>query len=219
MGRVLILLGPPGAGKGTQAARLGESLGLTHVSTGDLFRTHLEHDTPVGQRARAYMDKGELVPDEVVLEMLTHRLAERDCSEGCLLDGFPRTRPQAEALEQVVLERGWTLQAISLEVPNRVLVERLSGRRMCRRNGEHIHHVRFGPVPRVEQRCNECGGELYQREDDSAEVVLHRLEVYHRSTEPLMDFYRDRGVLSVVDGDRAPEVVLAEIERLAQEAA
>jgi len=218
MGRIVIMLGPPGAGKGTQAARLSVQLDLVHVSTGDLFRENLGRETPLGLKAREYMDKGALVPDELVLEMLEQRLTLDDCREGCLLDGFPRTQPQAEALERLVAERGWSVSAYNLEVPDGVLVERLSGRRVCRSDGSHIQHAVFAP-PRVEGRCDTCGGELYQRDDDNEEVVGKRLEVYHRQTAPLLEFYSARGVLSAVDGNRAPETVLADLQRLAGEVA
>jgi len=218
MGRVLILLGPPGAGKGTQAARLGRRLGLPHVSTGDLLRENLERGTELGLGARAYMDQGELVPDALVLDMLRARLECEDCRGGCLLDGFPRTLPQAQALARLVAEQGWRMLAISLEVPDGVLLERLSGRRVCRRDGAHIQHVLFSP-PRQAGRCDVCGGELYQREDDRPGVIGRRLEVYRLQTAPLLEFFSALGVLSVLDGNRDMERVLIEIERLAQEAA
>jgi len=218
MAQVLILLGPPGAGKGTQAARLSALLGVPHVSTGDLLRAHLARGSELGQLARSYMDRGELVPDETVLKMLQERLAQTDCRAGCLLDGFPRTLPQGEALERMVAEQGWKVRVINLDVPDSALVERLTGRRLCRRDGSHIHHLRYSP-PRTPGRCDQCGGELYQRDDDHAEVVARRLEVYRAQTSPLLDFYRARGVLRALDGDRAPEAVLAELQRLTQEAA
>lgn len=218
MARVLILLGPPGAGKGTQAARLSALLGLPHVATGDLLRAHLARGSELGQLARRYMDRGELVPDETVLKMLRERLALDDCRAGCVLDGFPRTLPQGEALERMVAEQGWQVRVVNLDVPDAVLVERLTGRRLCRKDGSHIHHLRFAP-PRTPDHCDRCGGELYQRDDDRAEVVARRLEVYRAQTAPLLDFYRARGVLRALDGDRAPEAVLAELQRLTQEAA
>jgi adenylate kinase len=218
MGRVLILLGPPGAGKGTQAARLSALLGVPHVSTGDLLRAHMARGSELGLLARRFVDRGELVPDETVLRMLQERVSSADCESGCVLDGFPRTLPQGEALERLVAEQGWSVRVVNLDVPDAVLVERLTGRRLCRRDGSHIHHVRFAP-PRTAGRCDQCGGELYQREDDRSEVVARRLEVYRAQTAPLLDFYAARGVLRAVDGDRAPEAVLAELQRLTQEAA
>ncbi len=218
MARMLILLGPPGAGKGTQAARLGERLSFPHVSTGDLLRQHLRMGTTLAERARGYMDRGELVPDELVLEMLSERIEAADCGPGCVLDGFPRTLPQAESLEALLERRGERVRALDLEVPDEVLVERLTGRRVCRQDGAHIQHLRFSP-PRIPGRCDRCGGELYQRSDDQAEVVQKRLEVYHRQTAPLLDFYARRGALTSIDGDRAPDAVLSDILRWAREAA
>lgn len=218
MGRVFILLGPPGAGKGTQAARLSARMELRHISTGDLFRDHLARKSPLGEKARGYMDRGELVPDVLVLDMLRERVAQPDCRNGYVLDGFPRTVPQAEALEGLVAEQRGTARALSLEVNDRVLIARLTGRRVCRRDGSHIHHVVFSP-PAKAGVCDTCGGELYQRQDDSEQVVGRRLEVYREQTAPLLDFYAQRGMLRSIDGDRAPETVLADIALWAQGAA
>jgi adenylate kinase len=218
MRRVLMLIGPPGAGKGTQAERLSARVGLPHVSTGDLFREHLRKSSSMGARARDFMSRGALVPDDVVLEMLRERVGREDCGQGYLLDGFPRTLPQAQALDEIVLAQDGKVRALLLEVPDEMLVERITGRRLCRRDSAHIHHLRFSP-PRVAGVCDTCGGELYQREDDRADVVAHRLEVYRRQTEPLVDFYGDRGDLARVDGNRPPDQVLADLVRWAQEAA
>lgn len=218
MARVFILLGPPGAGKGTQAARLSARMALPHISTGDLFRDHLARKSPLGEKARAYMDRGELVPDALVLDMLRERVSQADCRAGCVLDGFPRTLPQAEALERLVAEQHGTARALSLEVADRVLIARLTGRRVCRRDGSHIHHVLFSP-PAVDGVCDTCGGELFQRSDDTEQVVGRRLEVYREQTAPLLDFYAKRGILQSIDGDRTPETVLADIARWAQGAA
>ena len=212
--RVLILLGPPGAGKGTQAARLSARLGLPHVSTGDLFRENLSRGTPLGLRAKGFMSEGKLVPDEVVLEMLFDRVSRPDCAEGYLLDGFPRTLGQAEALERRLGRRA-RVQVIDLDVRDEALADRLTGRRTCRSCGR-IYHLRNAP-PKAEGRCDACGGELYLRDDDRAEVVGKRLAVYRQETQPLEDFYRSRGVLVEVDGDRAPDQVFRSLEEAAAE--
>jgi adenylate kinase len=218
MTQVLILLGPPGAGKGTQAARLSARMALRHISTGDLFREHLARKTALGEKARGFMDRGELVPDSLVLDMLRERVSQPDCRDGYVLDGFPRTVPQAEALERLVSDQRGRARALSLEVGDRALIARLTGRRVCRRDGSHIHHVLFSP-PAQDGVCDTCGGELYQRADDTEQVVGRRLEVYREQTAPLLDFYAQRGILESIDGDRTPEIVLADIARWAQGAA
>lgn len=204
MSTVLILLGAPGAGKGTQAERLCRELSLPHISTGDLFRANLGQGTELGKRAQEYMNAGKLVPDEVVIDMLFDRVSQADCAGGYLLDGFPRTLPQAEALE-ARLPADASVRALALEVPDDELVGRLTGRVTCRDCG-NIHHLKFSP-PAKAGVCDACGGELYQREDDSLEVVSKRLAVYREQTAPLVDFYTERGVLSQVDGNRAPDAV------------
>jgi adenylate kinase len=210
--QIVILLGPPGAGKGTQAARLASRRSLPHVATGDLFRENLSQGTALGQRARKFMDSGALVPDELVLEMLFDRLSRADCAKGCVLDGFPRTIPQAEALEKR-LPPGTKLTVLSLVVPEKALVERLTGRRTCKQCG-NVHHLRFAP-PKAAGKCDKCGGELYQRTDDSPEVVKKRLEVYRAQTEPLIEFYANRGLLQEIDGDRSEEEVFGDLLRRA----
>jgi len=204
MSTILILLGPPGAGKGTQAERLCSELSLPHISTGDLFRANLGQGTELGQRAKQFMNAGQLVPDEIVIDMLFDRVSAEDCAEGYLLDGFPRTIPQAEALE-ARLPADASVRALALDVPDDVLVGRLTGRVTCRDCG-NIHHLQFSP-PAKAGVCDACGGELYQREDDSEAVVSKRLAVYREQTAPLVDFYTKRGVLSQVDGNRAPSAV------------
>ena len=215
--RVVILLGPPGAGKGTQASRLSVELGLPHVSTGDLFRENLAQGTELGRRAKSYMESGRLVPDELVLEMLFDRVARPDCAEGYLLDGFPRTLPQAQELERRLAASGASVQVLDLAVPDAALVERLTGRRTCSGCG-NVHHVRYAPS-RVAGRCDKCGGELKQRSDDTPEVVEKRLAVYRQQTQPLEGWYRSRGVLHDVDGDRAPAQVFESLKRAASEGA
>lgn len=214
--RVIILLGPPGAGKGTQAARLGAALSLPHVSTGDLFRENLKNDTALGQKARGYMDKGLLVPDELVLEMLFERVSKPDCSKGYLLDGFPRTIPQAEALEKRLNQRGARVQVLNLQVPDALLLERITGRRSCRNCG-NIQHLKYSP-PKAAGKCDKCGGELVQRSDDTAEVFGKRLAVYREQTQPLETFYSKRKLLVDVDGARTPESVFTDLLQKAQPA-
>lgn len=203
MANVVILLGGPGAGKGTQAVRLGEKLGLAHISTGDLFRENLKNDTPLGRQAREFMDSGRLVPDSLVIEMLFDRVAAPDCADGYLLDGFPRTEPQAVALENALGEL--KPQVLNLEVADEVIVQRASGRRLCR-GCSAIWHATFN-APSKPGVCDTCGGELYQREDDQEEVVRERLNVYHAQTAPLVEFYSARGLLVGVDGERSPSEV------------
>jgi adenylate kinase len=210
MARVLILFGPPGAGKGTQASRLSAALGLPHVSTGDLFRENRSQGTPLGKQAQTYMDAGQLVPDEVVLDMLFDRVSRPDCAEGYLLDGFPRTIAQAEALEKR-LRREDRLSVLDLLVPDAVLLERITGRRSCKACS-NVHHVRTAP-PKTAGKCDKCGGELVQRTDDTADVFGKRLAVYREQTQPLERWYASRGVLVEVDGNRAPEAVFEELRR------
>ncbi len=203
MQRVLILLGPPGAGKGTQAVRLSAALGLPHVSTGDLFRENLKAGTPLGREARGYMDAGKLVPDELVIAMLFDRVTKPDCARGFLLDGFPRTVAQAKALDQRLA--GFDVRALSLQVADSILLERLTGRHTCRACG-NVHHERFSP-PTAAGKCDRCGGELYQRSDDAREVVENRLSVYREQTAPVESHYAAQGKRLAIDGDRAPDQV------------
>jgi adenylate kinase len=212
MRRVVILLGPPGAGKGTQAARLGRDLALPHVSTGDLLRDNRARNTALGLQARSFLDAGKLVPDALVLDMLFDRVAQPDCANGYLLDGFPRTLAQAEAFEKA-LPAGTRVLALNLRAGDDVLVERLSGRRTCAACG-NIQHVRFSP-PRVADRCDKCGGKLVQRSDDRPEVVQERLEVYRRDTQPLEAFYAARGCLTHVDGSKPSDEVYAVLRKAA----
>jgi adenylate kinase len=197
----IVLLGPPGVGKGTQAERLEKELDLPHVASGDLFRENLRQDTPLGWEARTYMDRGELVPDDITIAMVRARLEAPDCRQGVILDGFPRTVAQAEGLKEVFSALGWKLDVVfNITAPEEELVSRLSGRRICR-DCQTPYHVRFNP-PKKEGVCDVCGGELYQREDDKRETVRKRLKVYHEQTAPLIDYYREAGLLQVIDGDR-----------------
>lgn len=211
--RAIILLGAPGAGKGTQAVRLSEACSLPHISTGDLFRANLAEETPIGKKAKSYMDAGKLVPDDVVLEMLFDRVAAPDCAEGYLLDGFPRTLPQAEALDARLAKiDGIEVLACDIKVGEDVIVERASGRLLCRACG-NIQHLTF-KAPAKEGVCDACGGELYQRSDDRPEVVRERLQVYRAETAPVADFYKAKGVLHAVDGERHPDQIFEELREL-----
>lgn len=210
--RILILLGPPGAGKGTQASRLSAELGLPHVSTGDLFREHRKQGTELGKRAQEYMDSGRLVPDDLVLDMLFERVAQPDAARGFLLDGFPRTLPQAEALEKR-LGTGAQVRVLDLRVGDKVLVERLTGRRMCKGCG-HIHHVQTS-APKTAGRCDRCAGELYTRTDDEPATVQKRLVVYRDQTQPLQGYYSKRGLRQEIDGERSPDEVFRSLRQAA----
>ncbi len=202
----IVLLGAPGAGKGTQAKILAQRTGLPHISSGDIFRENLKNDTELGRLAKQYMEKGELVPDEVTIAMIRERLSRPDCARGAILDGFPRTPAQAEALEEILKERNGQVDVVPfIKVPEEELVERLSGRWICRAQG-HIFHEKFNP-PKVPGVCDYDGSELYQREDDRPEVVRERIRVYHEQTAPLVAYYRERGVLREIDGTQPIEQV------------
>jgi adenylate kinase len=195
----LVLLGPPGAGKGTQAERLGEEFKLPHVASGDLFRENLKNKTELGMLASRYMTKGELVPDDVTIAMIRDRLERPDYENGVILDGFPRTLAQAEGLKEILAGMGRALDGVLyIAVPDEELVDRLSGRRICRRC-QTPYHVQFNP-PQEQGVCGTCGGDIYQRDDDKPETVRARLNVYHQQTSPLIDFYRQYGLLIEVDG-------------------
>ncbi len=207
----LVLLGPPGVGKGTQAQKLASKYGLCHVSTGDMFRDAVSRGTEVGRRAKRFMDTGELVPDDVVTAILKERIAQDDCARGFVLDGYPRTQPQARSLDGILKDRGEALDAvICYEVPDEVVVERLSGRRTCRKCGANFN-VTFKP-PKKPGVCDACGGELYTRTDDKAETIRERLRVYAQSTEKLIDYYRQRGLLIEVSATAPPDEVAGTTE-------
>ncbi len=207
----LILLGPPGAGKGTQAERLREDFGLPHIATGDILRAEVAEGTMLGERAREYMEDGDLVPDELIVEMITRRVAADDARDGFLLDGFPRNEQQADALEHALSEQGRALTAaLLMEVPDEEVVRRLAGRRVCVKNPTHIYHVEFDP-PKHEGICDQDGARLIQREDDREETLRHRLEVYHAQTEQLIAYYDRTGLLRRFDGTRRADEVHAHL--------
>lgn len=214
----LVFLGPPGAGKGTQASRLAARLGVPHVSTGDMFRAAIAAGTPMGERARPYVERGAYVPDEVVVGVVRERLEAGDCASGFVLDGFPRTTVQAEALDRLLAERGTPLDAVvHLAVDDDTVVRRLSGRRVCPRCGA-VHGAADAAggtagASAVASRCARCGAELVQREDDREDLVRRRLAVYRQQTGPLVEYYRERGLLREVDGTGSVEDVAARIGR------
>ena len=205
-----VLLGPPGAGKGTQAESLVEKYNVPQISTGDIFRANIKAGTELGKKAQEYTNSGQLVPDELVVDLVKDRLAQEDCKNGYLLDGFPRTIFQAEELDKFLAEQGQKLDAvINFEVGNEVLIERLTGRRICKQCGSGCH-IKFSP-PKVEGVCDKCGGELEQRKDDTRETAENRLAVYEESTAPLIDYYSGTGVLKNFNADQDREKVLADI--------
>jgi adenylate kinase len=206
----IILFGPPGAGKGTQAQILEKRFGLLQISTGDMLREHVAKGTELGLKAKEYMEKGQLVPDEIILSMVKERLSQPDAQKGFILDGFPRTVAQAEALDKMLEEMGRKIEfVLALIVPDDELVTRLTGRRTCKNCGM-MYHIKFKP-PKVEGKCDVCGGELYQRPDDNEETVRNRLKVYHESTAPLIEYYKNKGVLFEIDGTKSIEEITQEI--------
>lgn len=206
----IVLLGPPGAGKGTQATFLKETLKLAHISSGDLFRENLKAQTDLGKLAQGYMDCGELVPDDVTIAMIRQRLISPDCAQGALLDGFPRTPAQADALAAMLAETGDRVNSVPyISVPAEVLIERLSGRWTCRAAG-HVYHAKYNP-PKVSGVCDEDSSELYQRDDDKSETVINRIKVYMEKTSPLIEYYCKLGLLAEVDGSQSIETVEQQI--------
>ncbi|MBV8432569.1 MAG: adenylate kinase [Solirubrobacterales bacterium] len=199
----LILFGPPGAGKGTQAERLQRDFQLPYIATGDMLRENVKEGTELGREAQRYMDKGDLVPDEVIVNMVAERLQDEDAQDGFILDGFPRTVPQAEALDKQLGDLGRRITAVLLlDVPDEELERRLSGRRVCVKKG-HNYHVEFDP-PKRDDVCDQDGSRLIQRDDDKPEVVRNRLDTYHQKTAPVIDYYDDQGLLKRIDGTRDP---------------
>ncbi|MFJ5998158.1 adenylate kinase [Streptomyces sp. NPDC092370] len=194
----IVLVGPPGAGKGTQAAFLAKNLSIPHISTGDLFRANISRQTELGKLAKSYMDAGNLVPDEVTIAMAKDRMEQPDAENGFLLDGFPRNVSQAEALDELLETENMQLDAVlDLEVPEDEVVKRIAGRRICRNDSSHVFHVTY-KQPAKDGVCDVCGGELYQRDDDSEETVRTRLEVYHTQTEPIIDYYKAQGLVVTI---------------------
>ncbi|KAB1979715.1 adenylate kinase [Streptomyces triticiradicis] len=214
----IVLVGPPGAGKGTQAAFLAKNLAIPHISTGDLFRANISQQTELGKLAKSYMDKGELVPDEVTIAMAKDRMEQPDAENGFLLDGFPRNVSQAEALDAMLSSESMKLDAVlDLEVPEDEVVRRIAGRRICRNDSAHVFHVSY-KAPKQEGVCDVCGGELYQRDDDSEETVRTRLEVYHTQTEPIIDYYRSQSLVVTIPAlGKVEEVTARAMEALARE--
>jgi adenylate kinase len=205
----IVLLGPPGAGKGTQAKSISNRYSIPHISTGDIFRKNISENTPLGVEAKSYMDNGQLVPDEVTINMVKERLKEDDCKNGYLLDGFPRTVSQAEALEAFLNERNESLNtSLLIDVPTEFILERMTGRRVCPSCGAS-YHIKFNPA--VDGKCELCGTEVVQRKDDTEETVKERLDVYKEQTQPLIDFYKEKELLSVVDGTKAINEVFEDI--------
>ncbi len=206
----IIMLGAPGAGKGTQAKMIAEKFNIPHISTGDIFRANIKNGTELGKKAKEYMDKGQLVPDELTVEILLDRVAKDDCQNGYVLDGFPRTIPQADVLDKELTKLGDKVDfAINVDVPDENIVKRMSGRRACLKCGAtyHIEHI----PPKQEGICDKCGSELVQRDDDKPETVLNRLSVYHEQTQPLIEYYDNKKILKNVDGTKDMQEVFSDI--------
>ncbi len=209
----IIMLGAPGAGKGTQAARMAEKYNIPHISTGDIFRANIRDNTDLGQKAKSYMDKGLLVPDELTCDLVMDRISQEDCKDGFILDGFPRTIPQAEALTKALEAKGTAMDAaVDVEVPDENIVNRMSGRRFCPVCGATYHVVAL--PPKKEGVCDNDGAALVIRDDDKPETVKKRLDVYHEQTQPLIDYYQKAGILKTVDGTQSADDVFASIVKV-----
>ncbi len=209
----IIMLGAPGAGKGTQAKRIAEKYNVPHISTGDIFRENIKNGTELGNKAKAYMEAGDLVPDELVLELIMDRFEKEDCANGYVLDGFPRTIPQAEALDEALEAKGQSIDnVIDVDVPDDHIIKRMAGRRTCAHCGA-IFHLEHMP-PKIEGKCDQCGGHLMMREDDLPDTVIARLKTYHEQTQPLKDYYGARGLVHSVDGTQDREVVFGEVVKI-----
>jgi len=210
---ILVFLGPPGAGKGTQAKLLSQRMGFLHLSTGDLLREAVKNQTPLGKKAKEYMDRGELVPDELIVQLIEETMPK---DGNVILDGFPRTVNQALALEEMLKGKGEKIsKVLFFDVPDEVIIDRLSGRRVCSKCGA-VYHVKYNP-PKVEGACDLCGGSLVQRDDDREEVVKKRLEVYRKQTQPLIEFYQDRGIIYRLDAEKGVEELFEEVKGLVRD--
>lgn len=211
----IILLGPPGAGKGTQAKKIQEYYSLPHISTGDILRENINNNTGLGIKAKSYMSRGELVPDELLITLIKDRLSKKDCNEGFMLDGYPRTIPQADALQMILTESGKKLDVVlNISVDDNELIKRLSGRRMCKCGASF--HVLFNS-PEKEDTCNACKGKLYQRDDDKPEAIRNRLNVYKKQTQPLIDYYDKKKILRTIDGSKDISQIFEEIKKVLEE--
>lgn len=209
----IVMLGAPGAGKGTQAKMIAEKYSIPHISTGDIFRANIKNGTELGKKAKSFIDKGQLVPDELTLDLIMDRFKEDDCKNGYVLDGFPRTIPQAEALDEALKANGEKVDfAIDIDVPDENIVRRMGGRCACVNCGA-TYHIVYSPT-KVEGKCDKCGEELIVRDDDKPETVLSRLEVYHNQTQPLIDYYNEQGILKSVDGTIDMKDVFNEIVKI-----
>lgn len=212
----IIMLGAPGAGKGTQAKLIADKYEIPHISTGDIFRANIKNNTPLGQKAKSYMDEGALVPDELTCDLVVDRIENPDCVNGFVLDGFPRTLPQAEALKKALTDKAWKLDAaIDVDVADESIIDRMSGRRACLECGATYHVVTI--PPKKDGVCDKCGTELILRDDDKPETVKKRLNVYHEQTQPLIDYYKEEGILKSVDGTMPMDDVFNAIDGMLKE--
>ncbi len=212
----IVMLGAPGAGKGTQALKIAEKFGIPHISTGDIFRFNIKNGTELGKKAKSFMDAGKLVPDELTIDILLDRVAKDDCKDGYILDGFPRTIPQAKALSEVLAKDGQKIEyAIDVDVPDENIVRRMGGRRSCPNCGASYHIVYI--PPKAEGICDHCGTALIQRDDDKEETVKNRLSVYHEQTQPLIDYYNEQGVMFKVDGTKDMQEVFEDIVKILED--
>lgn len=208
----IILLGPPGSGKGTQAKMIADKYKVKHISTGDILRENVRGGTTLGKEAKKFMDAGQLVPDQVLINIIKDRLAKPDVKSGWMLDGYPRTTPQAEALEKILPSLGQKMSVVlNVDVPDKELIGRLSGRRMCKCGASY--HIQFNP-PKKEGICDTCGGELYHRDDDKAEAIMKRLDAYHKQTQPLIDYYSKKGVIANINGTGDIKAIFGEISKV-----